>query len=135
MKEKSLEWLKFAKDDFEVGQSILITFKERYVGIVAYHFQQSAEKALKSFLIFKGQLVPRSHNLNVLLEQCELLDIDFKTIRTQADALNPFSTKTRYPDDISSHLTYEEAQELLTYSKKILQLIEKKHLTSKYLKK
>lgn len=126
MKEKSLKWLKFAKDDFEVGQATLITFRDRYAGIVAYHCQQSAEKGLKAFLVLSGQLIPKSHNLNVLLEQCEILDADFKNIRIQADRLNPFSVQTRYPDDVCDYLTYEEAEELLNYSKQIIELIESK---------
>ena len=128
MKEKSRKWLKFAQDDFEVAQATLTTFKDRYAGIVAYHAQQAAEKGFKAFLVFNGQFVPKSHNLNLLLEQCELLDSDFKTIRIQAHLLNPFSIQTRYPDDICTSLTYEEAKELLAYSQQIINFIKNKIL-------
>jgi len=126
MNAKSLRWLKFAKDDFEVGQATLISFGDRYAGIVAYHAQQAAEKAFKAFLVFNDKFVPKTHNLNVLLDQCDALDSDFKNIWIQADRLNPFSIQTRYPDDICTELTREEAEELLRCSEQIIELVEKK---------
>lgn len=126
MKEKSLKWLKFAKDDFEVAQAILTTFEDKYAGIVAYHLRQAAEKSFKALLVFNGQLIPRSHNLNVLVEQCDMLDSDFKNMRSQADRLNPFSVQTRYPDDLCADLTFQEVQSLLHDSQQIIEFIEYK---------
>lgn len=123
MKEKSLKWLKFAKDDFEVAQATLTSFKDRYAGIVAYHLQQAAEKSFKAFLVFNGQLVPKSHNLNVLVEQCEMLDSDFKNMRSQADRLNPFSVQTRYPDDLCADLIFQEVEDLLHDSQQIIEFV------------
>ena len=126
MKENSLVWLQFAKDDFDYGQDSLKSFEDKYTGMVAYHFQQSAEKSLKAFLVFNGKVVPKTHNLILLLESCAELNIEFQKLRKQASQLNPFSVQTRYPDDCYIHVPLQKAEELLCCCKQIFEFVENK---------
>ena len=42
--------------------------------------QQSAEKFLKAFLVFHGNEIPKTHNIEFLLERCKIIDTSFSTI-------------------------------------------------------
>lgn len=65
----------------------------------AYHTQQCVEKALKAYLVFKKQHVPRTHDLEKLLELCAQHEISFKKLLSDALDLLPYATYSRYPDD------------------------------------
>ncbi|HLB94066.1 MAG TPA: HEPN domain-containing protein [Candidatus Babeliales bacterium] len=65
----------------------------------AYHTQQCAEKALKAYLVFKNQAVPRTHDLEKLLELCASLEPSCKILLSDALDLLPYAIYSRYPDD------------------------------------
>lgn len=125
MKEKSLDWLRLAVDDFGMAE-LLLERRERYAGGAAYHMQQSAEKAFKAYLVFHAAVVPKVHDLNILVKRCCCMSQDFELVEQQASRLDPFSIKTRYPDDVDFVLSYEEALELLDDAAEILKFVEKK---------
>jgi HEPN domain-containing protein len=66
-------------------------------GGAAYHAQQAAEKALKAFLAAHDEPFPLTHNLNLLLPLCEVLDASFGRFGTAASSLTPYATQFRYP--------------------------------------
>ncbi len=119
------DWLNFAQKDFDVCKDLL-THKERYIGIIPYHAQQSAEKALKAFLKFHEKEIPKTHNLQYLIKDCFFIDPTFVQLQKEALALNPFSTQTRYPDDLNITLTYDETHKLIQSAEKILMFVTKK---------
>ncbi|MFA5998398.1 MAG: HEPN domain-containing protein [Candidatus Babeliales bacterium] len=125
MKKKSLEWLHFAKIDYEAAKNLLNS-DLLFVGVAAYHSQQSAEKSLKAFLIFSGHGVTKTHDLEILLKQCMAFDYEFKCLEKNADSLNPFSVQTRYPDDVGFMLSPEEAAQLIEYAENILLFVRTK---------
>jgi HEPN domain-containing protein len=125
MSEKSLEWLKFAKDDLLVAKKLLRP-PDIFPGVAAYHAQQSAEKALKAYLMYCGQDILKSHNLLILMQACAQFDLEFLIIESMASCLNPFSVKTRYPDDVSFCLLKKDAKILINYAAVIFELVDKK---------
>lgn len=76
----------------------------------AYHTQQSAEKALKAYLSFKNLPIPRTHDLQKLLELCYQSDSSFKELLSDALDLIPYAVYSRYPDD-RFHIDRTEVQE------------------------
>jgi HEPN domain-containing protein len=58
-----------------------------------YHAQQCAEKALKGFLVFKGEPVLKKHDLTFLNDKCKSLDPDFSELSDEADILAPYATE------------------------------------------
>ena len=60
-----------------------------------YHTQQCAGKALKAYLVYKEQEVDRTHNLDLLNNQCRSLDSGFAAIQEAALFLRPFATVYR----------------------------------------
>lgn len=91
----------------------------------AYHTQQCAEKALKAYLAFKQQKIPRTHDLEKLLELCSQFDIAFKNLLNDAADLDPYATYTRYPDDRFS-IEREEVTEAIKQASAILSFVKKK---------
>jgi HEPN domain-containing protein len=65
--------------------------------VLCFHAQQAVEKALKAFLISKGDDPPRTHSIEVLLERCHQIDPAFPEYEIRN--LSYFSVEIRYPDE------------------------------------
>ena len=64
---------------------------------VVYHRQQTFEKVLKAFLVWHGQVVPRTHALTDLVLLCEQIDAAFSSLAATAAQVTPYGTAFRYP--------------------------------------
>src|SRR5690349_11152942 len=64
---------------------------------VVYHCQQAFEKALKAFLVWHGQPVPRTHALPDLVMLCQQIDATFSSLTVAAAQVTPYGTAFRYP--------------------------------------
>jgi HEPN domain-containing protein len=62
-----------------------------------YHCQQAFEKALKAFLVWHSQNVPRTHALPELVILCEQIDPAFSSLAAAAAQVTPYGTAFRYP--------------------------------------
>jgi HEPN domain-containing protein len=93
------EWIKFADNDLLAAES-LNKIHPKPVEIICYHCQQSAEKYLKAYLIFKETEFEKTHNLNFILSLCIEKNVDFEIIKKEITRLNPYSVHTRYPSSI-----------------------------------
>ena len=103
-------WLKFAGEDLEASRTLL---KRGLIRLAAYHLQQAAEKSLKALLILQGSEIPRTHDIERLMN---LLNAFYSIPRDLWDAVNltEYASTTRYPDDYVpvSLEEYEEAYEI-----------------------
>src|SRR5205823_9775231 len=59
-------------------------------GMVTFHCQQAAEKALKGYLASRNQPFRRTHDLRELLGQCLVLDADFSTLQGAGNVLDGY---------------------------------------------
>lgn len=91
-------WLEKALSDLRSAKK-LSKDDDETLDTAAYHTQQCAEKSLKAYLSFKKQAIPRTHDLEKLLELCVHHDVSFKLLLSDALDLLPYATYTRYPDD------------------------------------
>ncbi len=91
-------WLKKAEGDIKIIKKCLRDDDETLDGAV-YHAQQAAEKALKAFLIFQQQEIPKIHDLLRLLKLCAKIDFSFIQLEDYAADLTMYVTYARYPDD------------------------------------
>jgi HEPN domain-containing protein len=90
------KWLNIAKEDLAVAKLLA---SQEFPAPAAYHSQQSAEKALKGFLIYKKQFIMKTHDLTQLLELCLKFDTRFAQLSIAAKYLTIFSSKFRYPTE------------------------------------
>jgi HEPN domain-containing protein len=66
--------------------------------MAVYHCQQSAEKAVKAFLVFQGKAYEKTHDIEVLVDRAQAIEATFGRLADAADALTPYATRFRYPN-------------------------------------
>jgi HEPN domain-containing protein len=94
------EWVKYSKTDLDVAKQLFENMRPRPLEIICYQAQQSAEKALKAFLIKNNMLPPKIHDLNHLCEMCGKIDKAFDEIADSCGSLNRYSVMPRYPFEL-----------------------------------
>jgi HEPN domain-containing protein len=93
------EWFRFADMDYRAARE-MAAFYPSLIELVCYHAQQSAEKNLKAYIVYKtGDEPEHTHNLRKLREQCEEIDVRFKEISTACSMLSPYAVAAKYPDE------------------------------------
>jgi len=105
-------WLLKASDDLDVAR-LLLQRDRPYPDAAVYHCQQSAEKALKGFLIFWDRHVLKTHNLVVLVQMAAEVEPCFLTWEEAASRLTPYATQYRYPIALLDELDPEQLDEAL----------------------
>jgi len=116
------EWFKIANEDFLLSK---LAIKNELYSSVAYHCQQTAEKYLKGYLVFKDHKIIKTHDLTKLIVLCSYLDNDFSKLYVPAENLNPFSTKFRYPSEFDIP-DLNTAKLAISHAKKIMNFVLKK---------
>ena len=92
------EWLRVAREDLLAAKGLI---KIELYSASVYHSQQSAEKTLKAYLVFKNNPIAKIHDLIKLLEMCMSFDAEFRNKFDAVDFLNPFASKFRYPTEFN----------------------------------
>ena len=96
MQLQTARWVKKAEADWR-GAQRLDCEPDRLNDIIGFHCQQAAEKYLKALLQQLGQPVPRTHNLEDLLDLLLPHDSTLKSIRRSLISLTDFAVDYRYP--------------------------------------
>lgn len=123
-KKIAAKWLANAEDDLRWCEASI-------AGSVwhgaCFSAQQAAEKALKGFLLSRGNAVHKIHDLSAILERCRLVDRSFETIREHVLPLVDYYLQTRYPDmgDFIDY-TEEKAREALVHAQAIVLFVSVK---------
>jgi HEPN domain-containing protein len=117
------EWLEMAKKDMK---SAHILFEhEADFGIVCFHCQQTLEKYLKGYLIFKTGLLEQGHNLIKLCRKAASYDKSFNELIKDCSFVNTFYIETRYPAEDPLSITNEDVLECFSILEKIIDKIDK----------
>ena len=98
--DEALEWLKYSTNDLTAVNQ-LITHHPIQIEIVCYLCQQSAEKALKAYWVYKGIQPPKTHDLNILVTECINHDTQFTSVTSECIRLNVYAIQPRYPFGLS----------------------------------
>ena len=117
-------WLQKAKEDLLWTVNSL-EGKIFYGACFTAH--QAAEKALKSFLLFRKKPLHKIHDLRALLENCIKIDKDFETLRESIITISPYYIETRYPiyEELAS-FNEKEAMEAYGLAGQVIEFVEKK---------
>jgi HEPN domain-containing protein len=89
------EWLKKADEDLEFACSVID--ESTFYAQICFHFHQSAEKYLKSFIIANELEFKKIHDLLILLKSCTKINPQFQELTESCKFLNRFYIDTRYP--------------------------------------
>lgn len=121
------DWIIKARGDLKAAQKLVAGDSDsdnEILGIAAYHSHQCVEKALKSFLVYYHQKIPKTHDLDGLLEECKKYDQHLKVLERHIDFLNPYEMRTRYPDDQFS-IDQSEVLEAIVLAEQALKTLMK----------
>ncbi len=117
------EWLEKADEDFNFASSNLIE-KNSFFAQICFHFQQAAEKYLKSFIVAYDLEFEKIHNLLHLLEICARKDSSLNSLQRECDLLNSSYIDTRYPVHWPTDYTKEKALKAQEAARKISEAIK-----------
>jgi HEPN domain-containing protein len=111
------EWLEKAEEDY--GFACASIEDTNYFAQVCFHFQQAAEKYLKTFIVANELDFRPIHNLMELLEVCRQKDPRIEKLQDACRFLNPFYIDTRYPVHWPAHYDKDAATEAKKMTEKI----------------
>ncbi len=97
MKKRAEEWLKFSKIDLDSALKLLED--PGLTQSVAFHCQQTIEKAFKAILEEKNLKVPRLHDLEKLFGMVEECGLEMQIDEDVLDEINDVYIETRYPSN------------------------------------
>src|SRR5437016_5313616 len=115
MKRSTREWVAKAEDDYRVA-AMLAAGSEPFHDQVCFHCQQSAEKYLKALLEELGVSIPRTHDLEDLLDLLLPHHSSLSRHRRGLRLLTGFAVDPRYP---LLHTTKRQATSALRWSGKV----------------
>ncbi len=101
------EWIEKAEEDY--GFACAGIESTDYFAQICFHFQQSAEKYLKAFIIANKLQFRAVHNLLELLEICRHIEPDIEKLDQACRFLNPFYIDARYPVHWPAHYDKDTA--------------------------
>lgn len=83
--------------DLEMAQRAVAVMPPFY-DMAVYHCQQSGEKAVKAFLVLRGLVFEKTHDIELLISLAREIEPGFSKLSDAADALTPYATRFRYPN-------------------------------------
>jgi len=119
------EWLTKADEDFEFARINLEEAKP-FLAQICFHFQQAAEKYLKSYIIAHELEFLKIHDLPLLLKICLWKDPSFEQLREDCEFLTTFYVDTRYPVHWPTQFSHQETQKALKASARIQDMVKNK---------
>ena len=125
---ESIRWIKQAEKDLSSAKNSLSAGDYEWA---CFQSQQSAEKALKSFLYWKGYRKILTHSIFELIKETGNLEIGFKRFKKKAKVLDSVYISSRYPNGIAGDLApfeyyeKEDAEECIKYAGLILKEVKK----------
>jgi HEPN domain-containing protein len=114
-------WMIKGQHDLLAAQKLSID-SDIYSDIAIYHCHQSAEKAMKGFLILHDRAFPRTHDIRLLLQLAIDINPDFESYQEASEILTPYATEYRYPSDVMQP-TLEELEEAIEKAEEIFNFV------------
>ena len=112
-------WLLIAKEDLDSAKYLFVV--PFMTGL--FHIQQSAEKALKAYIVLKQGCVMRTHDLVSLINICIKYDREFESLRLFAAVLTPYEVAGRYPEPSFIEPNAEEIDALVAQAEFIFNFV------------
>lgn len=122
-------WLSQAEHDLISAKNNL---KIKFYSDACFMSEQASQKALKAFLLFKGERYISIHSIAELLICCGKYDKDFKQILEKGKILDEYYIPTRYPDALPlpavpyKSYTLNQAKQAVNYAAEIIALVKRK---------
>lgn len=96
--------------------------KDPYLDTAIYHCQQTAEKAIKGWLVYYDQSFEKTHDLRLLVTLASEIERKFTEWFDVAEQISPYATAYRYPGE-TLEPTEEEFQQAFKAASKFYDFI------------
>lgn len=117
------DWLKKASHDLTASKKL--SDDDETFDCSVFHTHQCAEKALKAFIVFTHQPIPKTHDLRFLLERCAEINPELMFLKEWCKDLNSYGQDSRYPNDYF-FVSKQSTEEAIKQAEKILVTIKTK---------
>jgi HEPN domain-containing protein len=117
-------WIEYAERDLEVAKT-LSRKDNPDIDNACYHCQQSAEKAMKAFLVYSKVSFKFIHDLDEICKDCKAIEPEFDNIKRQCAVLTGYITSARYPGDYFQ-INESDMQKAIMYAEDVLNLVKEK---------
>jgi len=117
------EWLIRAEEDFDFASSSMVN-SFSFFGQICFHFQQSAEKHLKAYIVAFDLEFKKIHELPELLEICGRHNPVFYDLKGDCIFLTDFYVVTRYPVPWPAKISRFDVETARESAKKIGKLVK-----------
>lgn len=117
------EWLSKAEEDIGFASKNLADEENTFYAQICFHFQQSAEKYLKSYIVAYELEFRKIHDLPELLRICREHNESFTELEEECEFLTDFYIDTRYPVHWPAEISREEAKKAQESAKKITRFV------------
>ncbi len=114
-------WIDNAQEDI-IAAEIMMS-NSRCYKLATFHCQQTLEKALKGFMLFKKNRLLDGHNLLWLCKQAMSVDKDFIDFLDECALLNHCYIETRYPSDLFFEVTEQQVKKFYLSTKDVFNKI------------
>jgi HEPN domain-containing protein len=116
-------WLTKAASDLKSAR-VPGLVEEPPLDTAIYHRQQTAEKAVKAFLVSRGVPPEKTHDVRKPTVQASKLEARFHEFIGSAAVLTPYAWEFRYPDDLAeTYPTTEEFDEAARHAQAIYSFV------------
>jgi HEPN domain-containing protein len=116
-------WLTKAASDLRSAR-LLGSADDPPLDTAIYHCQQTAEKAVKAFLVSMEIPPEKTHDIRKLTLQAAVHEPRFNEVMDMAVALTPYAWEFRYPGDLAeTYPTREEFDEALQHAQAIYDFV------------
>lgn len=117
------DWLTRADHDLRSARA-LASLADPLLDTAIYHCQQAAEKSVKAWLQANDLKIPRTHDVEDLVEQASTRNPDFATFGKVAAILTPYASAFRYPGGFEEPMpSREEFDEALGHAREIHEFV------------
>ena len=89
---------------------------------ICFHAQQAAGKMLKAFLVSRGQIVSRTHDLVALLAEAVGAGGPLEALETDCRLLTPYAVMFRYPG-VAGEPSESEARQAVAATERVYERV------------
>ena len=109
MKADTREWVRYAEEDFRVATALMRQRKMFPANSVGFHCQQCVEKYFKARLVEAGKPIPKTHDLEGLLQLLLPNEPLWAAFQPVLGTLTSYAAQFRYPGHAATKQDAKEA--------------------------
>jgi len=112
MKPATREWVRCGEEDYDVATALMRRRTRTAGNSIGFHCQQCVEKYLKARPEEAGLIVPRTHDLVVLLQLLLPVEPLWVSFAPALRGLNDYAVRFRYPGHVATRADARSALKL-----------------------